>query len=366
MPTAAGISSVIARHWIRRDAVSLALYPLSLLFRLLVALRRGAYRLGIFSSSRLAVPVVVVGNLTVGGSGKTPLVIALAQELARRGLQPGIVSRGHGGSGTAPRAVRQNGEAADFGDEPLLLARKCGGPVWVGRDRAAAGAALLAAHAQCDLLLLDDGLQHYALARDFEIAVEDARGFGNGFMLPAGPLREPAARPVDARVINTEPAARPVDARVINTEPAVRPVDARVINSGPDDRRASPAAATFSMRLATRRLYRLDDPARDVAAAELAGLRLHAVAGIGNPARFFAQLDALGLACATHAFPDHHVFTPQDVLFDDCDAVLMTEKDAVKCTHFGRTDLYALEVQAEIDPALIELILRRIHGRTPA
>ncbi len=366
MPTAAGISSVIARHWSRRDAVSFALYPVSLLFRLLVALRRGAYRLGIFSSSRLAVPVVVVGNLTVGGSGKTPLVIALAQELARRGLQPGIVSRGHGGSGTAPRAVRESGEAADFGDEPLLLARKCGGPVWVGRDRAATGTALLAAHPQCDLLLLDDGLQHYALARDFEIAVEDARGFGNGFMLPAGPLREPAARPVDARVINTEPAARPVDARVINTEPGVRPVDARVINSGPDDRRASPAAATFSMRLATRRLYRLDDPARDVAAAELAGLRLHAVAGIGNPARFFAQLDALGLACATHAFPDHHVFTPQDVLFDDCDAVLMTEKDAVKCTHFGRTDLYALEVQAEIDPALIELILRRIHGRTPA
>ncbi len=352
MSTAAGIATVIARHWGRRDAVSFALYPVSLLFRLLVALRRGAYRLGIFSSSRLAVPVVVVGNLTVGGSGKTPLVIALAQELARRGLQPGIVSRGHGGSGTAPRAVRENGEAADFGDEPLLLARKCGGPVWVGRDRAAAGAALLAAHPQCDLLLLDDGLQHYALARDFEIAVEDARGFGNGFMLPAGPLREPAARPVDARVINTEPG--------------VRPVDARVINSGPDDRRASPAAATFSMRLATRRLYRLDDPARDVAAAELAGLRLHAVAGIGNPARFFAQLDALGLACATHAFPDHHVFTPQDVLFDDCDAVLMTEKDAVKCTHFGRTDLYALEVQAEIDPALIELILRRIHGRTPA
>ena len=352
MPTAAGISSVIARHWSRRDAVSFALYPVSLLFRLLVALRRGAYRLGIFSSSRLAVPVVVVGNLTVGGSGKTPLVIALAQEFARRGLQPGIVSRGHGGSGTAPRAVRESGEAADFGDEPLLLARKCGGPVWVGRDRAATGTALLAAHPQCDLLLLDDGLQHYALARDFEIAVEDARGFGNGFMLPAGPMREPAARPVDARVINTEPG--------------VRPVDARVINSGPDDRRASPAAATFSMRLATRRLYRLDDPARDVAAAELAGLRLHAVAGIGNPARFFAQLDALGLACATHAFPDHHVFTPQDVLFDDCDAVLMTEKDAVKCTHFGRTDLYALEVQAEIDPALIELILRRIHGRTPA
>lgn len=332
------VADLITRHWGRRGAVSLALFPLSLLFGLVVALRRGAFRHGLFRSTRLGVPVIVIGNLTVGGSGKTPLVIALAQALARRGLHPGIVSRGYGGRAVAPRAVLAASRVQESGDEPLLLARKSGCPVWVGRERAAAGAALLAAHPQCDVLLLDDGLQHYALERDFEIAVEDERGLGNGFMLPAGPLREPAGRTVDARVIN----------------------------SGPGDARTPLRAGSFSMRLATRRLYRLDDLASDVAPAELAGLSLHAVAGIGNPARFFAQLAALGLTCVTHAFADHHVYAPGQLRFSDCDAVLMTEKDAVKCEHFMRTDLYALEVQAEIDPALIELILRRIHGRTPA
>ena len=347
----------IARHWSRRDAVALALYPLSLAFRLLVAARRSGFRLGLFRSTRLAVPVIVVGNLTIGGSGKTPLVIALAQALARRGLRPGIVSRGYGSKAAAPRAVLATSLAEESGDEPLLLARRSGCPVWVGRDRAAAGAALLAAHPDCQLLLLDDGLQHYALARDFEIAVEDARGHGNGLMLPAGPLREPADRPVDARVINTEPGDRP----------AAMPVDAiaTVVNGAP---LATTYAThtTYAMQLKTRRLYRLDDPARDVAPAALADLRLHGVAGIGNPARFFAQIASLGLACVPHAFPDHHAYAPEQLRFDDCDAVLMTEKDAVKCERFGRTDLYALEVDAEIDPALIELILRRLHGRTPA
>ena len=330
-----------ARHWGRRNAVTLALYPLSLLFRLLVAFRRLAFRLGVFRSTRLAVPVVVVGNLTVGGSGKTPLVIALAQALAQRGIRAGIVSCGYGGSSAAPRAVAATADAQDSGDEPLLLARKSGCPVWVGRDRAAASAFLLAANPGCRVLLLDDGLQHYALARDFEIAVEDERGFGNGLMLPAGPLREPSGRQVDARVVNATPATAGSAGRAV-------------------------PAGTFNMHLATRRLYRLDAPAGDVAPSALAGLRLHAVAGIGNPTRFFAQLDALGLACVPHAFPDHHRFVSDDLRFDACDAVLMTEKDAVKCDRFGRNDLYALEVEAEIDPALIELIVRRLHGCTPA
>ena len=330
----------IARHWSRRDALALALYPASLLFRLLVALRRQAFRLGLFRSTRLAVPVIVVGNLTVGGSGKTPLVIALARELARRGLHAGIVSRGYGGTGSAPREVSALGEAADSGDEPLLLAMRSGCPVWVGRDRAAVGAALLAAHPDCTVLLLDDGLQHYALARDFEIAVEDDRGLGNGLMLPAGPLREPATRAVDARVINTAASAPSLD--------------------------SANALGCFGMRLVTRRIYRLDLPERELAPSALAGLRVHAVAGIGNPARFFAQIAATGLACVPHAFPDHHMFSREDLRFDDCDAVLMTEKDAVKCRHFGRADLYALEVDAEVDPALIELIMKRIHGRPPS
>ncbi len=339
MFSAAGLLSVIARHWSRRDAVSLALFPLSLLFRLLVAVRRNAFRAGLLHATRLPVPVIVVGNLTVGGSGKTPLVIALAAALAGRGMRPGIVSRGYGGAAASPQAVRADGDPGQIGDEALLLARKSACPVWVGRDRAAAGAALLGAHPDCTVLLLDDGLQHYALERDCEIAVEDGRGHGNGFMLPAGPLREPAGRMVDARVIN-------------GAQQDIAP------GSGGSQR--------FAMRLRTRRLYRLDEPGHDVDPAVLSGLRLHAVAGIGNPARFFEQLAAAGLSVVPHAFPDHHAFAAADLRFDDCDAVLMTEKDAVKCERFGRTDLYALEAEADIDPALIELILKRLNGRTPA
>jgi tetraacyldisaccharide 4'-kinase len=341
MSSVAGLLTEIARHWSKRDAVSLALFPVSLLFRMLVAMRRAAFGAGVFRATRLPVPVIVVGNLTVGGSGKTPLVIALAAQFVARGWRPGIISRGYGGRSVSPQAVRADGDAGQSGDEPLLLARKSACPVWVGRDRAAAGAALLAAHTDCNVLLLDDGLQHYALARDFEIAVEDGRGHGNGFMLPAGPLREPAGRAVDARVINTD-------------------------QPGPPPGADSGTGACFAMRLRTRRLYRLDQPERDVAPAGLAGLRLHAVAGIGNPARFFAQLAAAGLAFVPHAFADHHVFSEADLRFDSCDAVLMTEKDAVKCERFKRTDLYALEADADIDPALIELILKRLHGRTPA
>jgi tetraacyldisaccharide 4'-kinase len=342
MSSAAGLPTGIARHWSERDAVSLLLFPVSLVFRLLVALRRGAFRLGLLRSTRLPVPVIVVGNITVGGSGKTPLVIALAAALASRGHHPGIISRGYGGRTTLPREVRADDDPTQSGDEPLLLARKSGCPVWTGRDRGAAGAALLAAHPDCDLLLLDDGLQHYALARDFEVAVEDARGYGNGFMLPAGPLREPVGRKVDARVINVGHSAQQSGAAFGAHE-----------------------GACFAMQLQTRRLYRLDQPARDVAPASLAGLRLHAVAGIGNPARFFAQLAAAGLAFVPHAFADHHAYSEGDLRFADCDAVLMTEKDAVKCERFGRTDLYALAADADIDPALIELMLKRLHGRTP-
>jgi tetraacyldisaccharide 4'-kinase len=323
-----------ARHWYRRDRpspLSLLLLPLALLFRFLVALRRTAYGLGLLRSIRLSVPVIVSGNLTVGGSGKTPLVLALSRALTKRGMQPGIVSRGYGGTHQGPKAVTAKDDVMDVGDEPLLLAKKSACPVWVGRDRAAAGAALLAQHPECDVLILDDGLQHYRLARDVEIAVEDERGCGNGLMLPAGPLREPAGRKVDATVVN-----------------------------GPA------RAGTYPMRLQFRRIYRLDQPGIEVAPGQLAGRRLHAVAGIGNPARFFALLDSLHLKCTLHAFADHHPFRPEDMSFADCDAVLMTEKDAVKCVGFGRNDLYALEVEAEVDPALVDFILDRLHGRPPA
>jgi len=321
-----------ARHWYRLSPVSILLYPVSLIFRLLVSLRRWLYRTGILRSVSLPVPVIVVGNLTLGGTGKTPLVLWLAEKLRGQGWSPGIVCRGYGGTHAGPRAVTRGDDVGQVGDEALLLCERADCPVWIGADRAASARAMLAAHLECDLILCDDGLQHYRLQRSFEIAVEDERGFGNGLLLPAGPLREPASRRVDAIVINggeTRPGA-------------------------------------FRMSLRPAGFCRVDDPGKQVAPSELSGRRLHAVAGIGNPERFFAELMRMGLIFSPHAFPDHHPFRFEDLEFADCDFVLMTEKDAVKCRQFGRRDLIALRVDAEPDPALADLILRRIHGRAPA
>jgi tetraacyldisaccharide 4'-kinase len=313
------------RHWYRRSALSYALWPASLLFGAVTAARRGLYRTGLARATRLPVPVVVVGNLVVGGAGKTPLVLWIAAALARRGRRPGIVSRGYGGTAEGPLAVTPGADYRVVGDEPLLLAERSRCPVWIGRDRAAAGGALLAAHPECDVIVCDDGLQHYALARDVEIAVRDARGAGNGFLLPAGPLREPETRRVDATVVNG--------------------------GQGP-----------FRMTLVPSGFRPVRDPATTVSLERLRAARLHAVAGIGNPQRFFDTLRGLGLAFVPHAFPDHHRFAPADLAFPDCDLVLMTEKDAVKCRGFERDDLVSLRVDAQVDEALADLILERVHG----
>ncbi|HKY01052.1 MAG TPA: tetraacyldisaccharide 4'-kinase [Burkholderiales bacterium] len=317
------------RHWYRLSLLSCLLAPLSLLFLLVVTLRRMAYRGGLLPRTRFHVPVLVVGNLVAGGTGKTPLVLWLVEGLKRAGWKPGIISRGYKGHNKTPRLVRADDLAAEVGDEPLLLAQRSGVPVCIGRKRVEAGRGLLEAHSECDVLISDDGLQHYALARDFEIAVEDARGFGNGLLLPAGPLREPPGRAVDAVVMNGEARREGV----------------------------------WSMRLEARDFYGLDNPQCPVTLQSLRGLRLHAVAGIGDPQRFFDTLSGLGLQFTPHAFPDHHAYTPQDLQFEDCDAVLMTEKDAVKCGGFGRHDLYALPIEARVENALIELIDTRLSER---
>jgi len=320
------------RHWYRLSWLSIALAPAALVFGAVVALRRHAYRAGWLRAERLPVPVVVVGNLVAGGTGKTPLVLWLVDALRARGFRPGIVSRGYRGVNEAPHEAAPAGDPTRFGDEPILLAERSGAPVWIGRDRVRAARALLAAHPQCDLLVCDDGLQHYRLARDVEIAVEDERGHGNGLLLPAGPLREQPARPVDAVVLNGAPARD----------------------------------GAFAMQLEPAGFHRVGDPGAIVPLESLRRKRLHAVAGIGNPQRFFATLEALGLAFVAHAFPDHHAYAARDLEYDECDAVLMTEKDAVKCRRFARDDLLALRVEARVDERLAGLVAGRIHGRQAA
>ncbi|MEO8738402.1 MAG: tetraacyldisaccharide 4'-kinase [Casimicrobiaceae bacterium] len=321
--------------WYRQRLTPLtaALAPLSLMFRIGVAARRALFRAGVPQPQRLPVPVVVVGNITVGGSGKTPLTIALATELAARGWQPGIVSRGYGASAVHARAVARDASAKDVGDEPLLLART-GLPVWIGADRAAAARGLLAAHPQCNVIVTDDGLQHYALARDVEIAVIDAsRELGNGWSLPAGPLREPASR-LDA-------------------------VDA-IVRLARSPRAATPRE--FTMTLAGERFVRVNAPEVRTNADAFRNADVHALAGIGNPQRFFEQLRSLGIAATCHAFPDHHRFTPRELALPAASAILMTEKDAVKCASFADDRCWALPVRAMIDPALVSLIEEKLRG----
>jgi tetraacyldisaccharide 4'-kinase len=334
--------------WYAPRLVPLAalLLPLTWLFAGVVALRRWLYRRGVLRSTRLPVPVVVIGNLTVGGTGKTPLAIALADALAQRGRHPGIVSRGYGASGAAPRAVAAGDDPADVGDEPLLLAA-AGVPVFVARDRVAAARALLAAHPACDVILADDGLQHYALARDVEVVVVDGtRGFGNGRLLPAGPLREPPSRAADADAVVTLLAAAPRRA------------------DGAADGAADGTRTTMTHEAAG--LRNLADPARAVDPAAWPRGSVHAVAGIGNPRRFFDLLARLGIEAVPHAFADHHAFTPGDLDFPGASAIVMTAKDAVKCARFADARLHALDIRAVIDPALVALILERIDGRQAA
>jgi len=296
-------------------------------FRVAVFLRRALYWLRVLKSTRAGVPVIAIGNLTVGGSGKTPLAIHVAELLKSKRWSPAIVSRGYGGTVRAPRGVTLAADPAEVGDEPVLMARRSGCPVWVGAERAAVVAALRQAHPDCDVVILDDGLQHYALRRDIEVAVVDARAFGNGFMLPAGPLREPKTR--------------------------LWSVDA-VIAHGTDKVKG------YAMRLEGEDVHRATDARERRALQSFAGQRVHAVAGIGDPKRFFLYLAQRGVQVVPHPFADHHPFRAADLEFGDDAPVLMTEKDAVKCKRYARPQHWILPVRAAPDPAFDAWLQRRL------
>ncbi len=344
MPTKPSLESTLTRAWLRRGPLACALWPISLLFRTLAGLRAALYRRGILHAEQLPVPVIVVGNIFIGGTGKTPLTIWLAQALAAAGFKPGVISRGHGADGAAPREVTPASATQEVGDEPLLIARRARVPVVVARKRAEAGRALLAAHPEVDILIADDGLQHYALARDIEVLLFDGRGVGNGWLLPAGPLREPPRRRRDFTVVNAPDITPQLAARV--------------------------GGAPFQMQLVGERAERLDDGGQSRPLSDFAGQRVLAAAGIGNPGRFFALLRGAGLVIDELPLPDHYDFRENPFAHVDADVILITEKDAVKCGQLENLKddprLWVVPVTARIDAALAEQIVEKCRGRSPA
>jgi tetraacyldisaccharide 4'-kinase len=352
------LASILTRAWLKRGPLACALYPVSLLFRVLAGLRSLLYRAGVWKSSRLPVPVIVVGNIFIGGTGKTPLTIWLVEQLRAAGLKPGVISRGFGSKEAGARPGRASpGRArvvgpqpvtalstpADVGDEPVLIATRAACPVFVCRDRAQAGRALLAAHPEVNVIVTDDGLQHYALQRDVEVVLFDGRGVGNGWTLPAGPLREPPSRRRDVTVVNA---------------PALTPRLAARVGGHP-----------YRMVLEGDTAERLGDRRDRVPLRYIGGRgRVAAAAGIGNPARFFRMLADAGLVFQELPLPDHHDFLDRPFASVDADVILMTEKDAVKCAQIEelRNDprLWVVPVSARLDAALADHIVEKCRGRT--
>lgn len=326
------MGSRIDSLWYGTSPLALVLAPLGWLYCAGTLLRRALYRFGIVSAGRVGAPVIVVGNISVGGTGKTPLVIWIAQLLKSRGLRPGIVSRGYRGRADKwPQQVRPDSDPITVGDEPVLLAEATRCPVAADPDRLRAATTLLA-HAECDVIVSDDGLQHLALGRDVEIAVIDGiRRHGNRRCLPAGPLREPVSR--------------------------LESVDLVVANGGG-------IAGEFDMRLRPDDVKNLVDGALRRPLASFKGERVHAVCGIGFPQRFFETLEGAGLEPVRHAFPDHHDFTAADIEFGDELAVLMTEKDAVKCRRFASARHWCVPVRAELEQAFGERLLSLLGARS--
>jgi tetraacyldisaccharide 4'-kinase len=329
------IEIFLTRTWLSRGLAAWLLWPISLVFGAIIAIRRCLFKVGVFEQTRLPVPVIVVGNIYVGGTGKTPLVIWLSRQLREQGFVPGVISRGYGGD--ASRVVEINAQMSpdDIGDEPLLILQRAGVPLVVGRNRVSAARALLNAHPEVNVIISDDGLQHYALGRDIEILLFDERGIGNGWLLPAGPLREPVTRRFDFRVLNGL---------------------------------ESVGKNSFSMQLVGQHAEQLINRANTKALKELPeNLSIAAAAGIGNPERFFTMLKQLGVNVQEHiALPDHFDYSSNPFESLKVDIILITEKDAVKCSRRnGLADdprLWVVPVEAAIAGPFSEHLVEKLRG----
>ncbi|TLY47549.1 MAG: tetraacyldisaccharide 4'-kinase [Gammaproteobacteria bacterium] len=315
--------------WQKKSFLAYLLWPLSFVYSIFIFLRRKLYQLHFLKINYLTVPVIVVGNITIGGTGKTPVVIALACFLKEKGWRPGIISRGYGGNTKHfPCLVHQNSNAREVGDEPLLIAQHTACPTVIDPNRSR-GAKSLLKRSNCNIVISDDGLQHLSLGRNIEIVVVDGeRRFGNNFCLPAGPLREPVSR------LNS------VDF-VISKEMT--------------------QANEFKLSLIPDYFYQLIQTKNKQSADYFLNRKVHAVAGIGNPSQFFKTLRNLNLTIIEHPFPDHYQFKPRDFNFGDDAIVIMTEKDAIKCVGFVDTRLWCLKTKTDLDNNFLNTILSRIN-----
>ncbi|EDP45934.1 tetraacyldisaccharide 4'-kinase [Rickettsiella grylli] len=314
--------------WRGKNFLAYLLWPLSLVYIIIIYLRRKLYQTHLLKINSLSVPVIVVGNITIGGTGKTPVVIRLARFLKEQGWRPGIISRGYGSNTqNFPCFVHPNCNAREVGDEPLLIAQQTGCPTVIDPNRSR-GAKHLLKRSNCNIVISDDGLQHLSLGRNLEIVVVDGKErFGNNFCLPAGPLREPVSR--------------------------LNSVDF-VVSKG------TTQTNEFKLTLIPDFFYPLIQPENKQSINHFHGKKVHAVAGIGNPHQFFNLLRQLGLQIIEHSFPDHYLFKPRDLNYGEDAIIIMTEKDAVKCVGFVDTRLWCLRTKTELDNTLLKAILHRI------
>lgn len=321
--------NLLLQQWYEPKLWGWLLWPIAQIFSCLVKLRRFCYKKNILNVYHATVPVIIVGNITVGGTGKTPLVMYFAKLLQQRGFRPGIVTRGYKGKIRTAALVHPNADPLLVGDEAALMANNCSCPVMIAKNRSI-GVQALVQHHKVDIILSDDGLQHYALGRDIEIAVIDGqRRFGNGHSLPMGPLREMPTR--------------------------LKSVDLTIVN-GTD------------MQVACNRAYMLQDSSDSTQLDSFIGKTVHAIAGIGNPQQYFMQLRKLGITVIEHAFPDHYIYKASDIIFTDALPVLMTEKDAVKCRSFAKPQHWVVVTQVSVTDTIVDkfddLVKGVINGRS--
>jgi tetraacyldisaccharide 4'-kinase len=333
------LESFFLRAWSKRGLVAMLLWPASKIFQFLLNFRFGLYAMGYRVPTKLSVPVIVVGNIFVGGTGKTPMVIALLEQLRSAGWHPGVISRGYASSLETILNVSAQSLASEVGDEPLLIAQRTSAPIMVGRDRVATAQQLLANFPQVNVIISDDGLQHYALGRDVEIVMFDERGIGNGWLLPAGPLRESPQRRRDFTVLNST-------------------TENHVMGIGDD---------VYKMRLNTSGAFQLNDPNKRLNFEQIKGKRILAAAGIGNPERFFKLLRGFSLEFEAMPLPDHFAFTELSFAQKQAEIILVTEKDAVKCQQIARIKddlrVWVVPVSAQMESDFMERLLAMISEK---